>query len=131
MGASRLPFDLVTAIDGLENVYLPDSWVLSVEATDTSVCFVLDAVLQEGHPRFYWPPKPGEQYAYARLRWCLRGEVWWNDGPHLDRPAVDASGERDFGNIDAWFQEGDVDHLEGGWGTVAIRDATQTVEYLD
>lgn len=52
-------------------------------------------------------------------------------GPHLDRPAVDASGESDFGNIDAWFQEGHVDHLEGAWGTVRIRGATQTVKYLD
>jgi len=112
-------------------VYLPDSWVLGVETTPSSVCFVLDAVLTDGHPRYYWPPKAGEQYPYARLRWCLHGEVWWNDGPHLGRPAVDASGEEDFGNIDAWFQEGGVDHLEGEWGTVAIRGASQTIEYLD
>ena len=122
----------MAAIEHLENVHLPDTWVLSVDATDTSVCFVLDAALQEGHPRFYRPPKPGERNPHARLRWCLRGrEVWWNDGPHLDRPAVDASGERNFGNIDAWWRESHVDHLEGDWGTVAIRDGAQTVEYLD
>jgi hypothetical protein len=111
--------------------YLPDSWVLSVETDSTRVCFVLDAVLTPQHPRYYSPPKRGEQYAYSRVRWCLHGEVCWNDGPHLDRPAVDASGEHDFGNVDAWFQEADVDHLEGSWGTVAVRGAQHSIEYLD
>jgi hypothetical protein len=118
------------SVEDLGNVYLADSWVLAIETDNSHVCFVLDAVLQEGHPRFYWPPKAGEQHAYARLRWCLRGEVWWNDGPHLDQPATDATGEFDYGNIDSWIKEGDVDHLEGSWGTVAIRGAEQSVEYF-
>lgn len=115
----------------LTNIYLPDSWVLSVETSDSKVCFVLEAVLEEAHPQFYSPPKPGQQYAYALLRWCLHGEVWWNDGPHLDHPAIDATGGPDYGNIDSWFSEGNIDHLEGEWGTVAVRNATQTIEYLD
>jgi len=119
------------AIDALRHVYLPDSWVLGVETSESSVCFVLDAVLEQGHPCFYWPPKPGEQHAYARLRWCLHGEVCWNDGPNLGSAATDAGGEKDYGNIDAWFREGNLDHLEGGWGAVAVRDARQTIEYLD
>ena len=92
--------------------------------------FVLDAALREGHARYVWPPPPGQQYTYARARWCIRGEVWWNDGPHLDRPAVDASGELDFGHIDAWWQEAQVDHLEGDWGVVAIRNALHEVDCL-
>lgn len=128
---SEVPSCAVEATDGPSNVNLPDSWVLSVETTETSVCFVLDAVLEENHPRFYWPPKPGEQYPYARMHWCLHGGVWWNDGPNLERPAIDATGEKDYGNIDAWWQEGNVDHLEGGWGTVAVSFATHTVEYPD
>ncbi len=91
------------------------------------MCFHLQAVLVEGHPLFYWPPAAGEEHPYARLRWCLHGEVWWNEGPNLDRLAVDASGERDYGNVDAWFQEGDVEHLEGQWGAVSVRKATHTV----
>ena len=115
----------------LEHVYLIDSWVLNVDSDDRRGCFVIDAVLEREHERFYWPPRPGEQHAYARISWCLEGEVWWNDGPHLDKPTVDLSGERDFGGIDAWFKEGDVDHLEGDWGSVAIRGARETVEYFD
>ena len=115
----------------LAHVFLPDSWVLSVETTDETVCFVVEAVLEAEHERFYWPPKAGEQHAYALLRWSLRGDVWWNDGPNLDNPATDASGEIDFGNIDSWWQEGDVEHLEGGWGSVAIRNGRHNIEYLD
>lgn len=114
----------------MRRVYLPDSWVLAVETDSTKVCFVLDAVLMPEHPR-YAPPKPGEQHAYARLRWCLAGEVLWNDGPNLVRPATDASGELDYGHIDAWFEESGVDYLEGDFGVVTIRHAVQSVEYLD
>lgn len=115
----------------LANVYLPDSWVLSVETDDGSVCFLLDAVVQEGHPRYYWPPKAGEQYPYVRLRWCLRGRVHWDEGPNLDQPAIDASGESDFGNIDVWLQSGNRHTLEGEWGCVLIDEPVESIEYLD
>lgn len=121
----------VAASNGLTNVYLPDSWVLSVETTASSVCFVLDAVLQDEHPRFCWPPNPGQQHSYARLRWCLHGAVHWNEGPNLDRPAIDANDEVDYGHIDVWLQSGDRHMLEGDWGNVVIDRPAQTVEYLD
>jgi len=128
---TQLWFDSVAETDLLANVYLADSWVLSVETTEASVCFVLEAVLQEGHPRFYWPPRPGEQHSYAKLRWCLHGTVHWNDGPHLDHPATDANDEQDFGHIDVWLRSGDGFMLEGDWGNVVIGRPTQTVEFLD
>lgn len=43
----------------------------------------------------------------------VEGFAWWNEGQHLDRPAIGADGERDFGGIDVSSSEGDVDHLEG------------------
>lgn len=116
----------------LRHVFLPDSWVLDVRTTESSVCFVLDAVLQEGHPRFSWPPEAGEQYAYVRLRWCLHGLVQWNDGPNLGAPATDADGEHDFGNIDAWLELDDgTELLEGDWGSVVVHQPSHTVEHLD
>ncbi len=115
----------------LAGVYLPDSWVLSVESEDVSLTLVLNAVLEESHPRFYWPPKPGEQHAYARVRWRIAGGVRWIDGPHLDRPALDASGEHDFGNVDAWWSQGTTDYLEGEFGTVAIHNPAHEVAVLD
>ena len=115
----------------LANVSLADSWVRSVETDPSSVCFVLDAVLEADHERFYWPPKPGEVSAYARVRWRLTGEVWWDEGPNLEMSAKDASGELDYGHIDVWLREGDVERLEGDWGSVCVRKAQQDVEYLD
>ena len=114
----------------MAHVYLPDSWVLAVDPGMNSVSFLLEAVLTADHPAYYWPPRPGEQYPYALLRWTLRGEVHWNEGPNLDRPATDANGEIDFGNIDAWWQEGDVEHLSGEWGDVTVRRAQHFVEYV-
>lgn len=70
-------------------------------------------------------------HAYTRLRWCLHGEMHWNEGPNLDRPAVDANDEVDLGHIDAWVQSGDRHMLEGDWGNVVIDRPVQTVNYLD
>jgi hypothetical protein len=33
-------------------------------------------------------------------------------------------------NVDAWFQEGDVEHLEGQWDAVSVRKATHTVTVM-
>lgn len=118
-------------IDDIEHVYLEDSWVLSVETTASWISFVLEAALLESHPRFYTPPNLGERHAYAKLRWSLQGEVQWTDGPHLDHPATDASGTKDFGHIDSWHRSGDLDRLEGDWGAVAIRNASHLVEYYE
>ncbi|MEO5837917.1 MAG: hypothetical protein ABIQ73_11405 [Acidimicrobiales bacterium] len=105
--------------------------MLGIETDSTRVCFELDAVLEREYPRFYWPPRRGEQYSYARVRWCLHGEVEWSAGPNLDQPAIDANGEADYGNIDSCRQEDNVDYLEGEWGTVTIRNAQETVDYLE
>lgn len=116
--------------DSMQKVFLPDSWVLAVEWDAGCLCLELDAVLEEGHPLYYYPPKQGEQYPYAHLRWCLRGEVHWNEGPNLAHRAPDPDGSVDYGNVDAWFQEGDVEHLEGDWGAVVIVAAAHTVTLL-
>ena len=117
----------------LDNIFLPDSWVLSIETTETSVIFVLDAVLEQDHPRFYWPPKPGEQYPYARVAWRIEGDIHWNEGPNLNRPALGPNGERDYGNIDTWVASADGrrETLEGEWGCVVIDGGRHTVAYLD
>ena len=117
----------------LNGVYLPDSWVLNVEATETAVIFVLEAVLEPEHPRYYWPPKPGEQHPYVRMAWRIEGDVHWNEGPNLGHPAIDASGERDYGHIDTWIgsADGARETLEGDWGCVVIDGAQHTIAYLD
>lgn len=117
----------------LEHVDLGESWVLGIETESNRVCFLLDAVLTRDHPRFYWPPKPNEVNALARLRWCLAGEVHWNDGPNLDRPTVDPDGSSDYGQVDVFLASEDMRNfaLEGDWGSVVVSNVEESVEYLD
>jgi hypothetical protein len=114
------------ALRGLEHLYLEDSWVLGVYESDKSITFDLDAVLTEQHPDWH-PPQPGEQYAYSRLALVFPGirRIEWLDrgGP----PAVDASGEHDWGNIDSFLLDNGVYELEGGWGHVRLESEAPQV----
>jgi hypothetical protein len=107
-------------LPGLEHLYLEDSWVLAVEETAHELRFVVEAVLTETHA--HWrPPRPGEQYCYHRVELVFsrpRSVEWLKrmEGP----PAVDASGEVDFGNIDAFRWDASVFELEGDWGAVRV-----------
>ena len=52
------------------------------------------------------------------------------DGPK-EATATDATGTRDYGNIDSWTTDGRQDRLEGDWGCVVVDSARVTVEYID
>lgn len=119
------------AITELSRIHLPDSWVLGVETSASSVSFVLDAALSEEHPRFYSPPNEDERHAYVKLCWRIEGSVHWNEGPNLRNPAVDATGEPDFGHVDVWIQLENRDMLEGDWGNVVIGKPTHAITYMD
>lgn len=106
-------------LPGLSDVYFEDSWVLEVSATERSAMLLLDLVLTESHPAWQ-PAKPGEQYCYRRA--CLRFDdatsVLYR--PSALHPTTDATGEIDFGNIDAMTLDDEGYHLEGDWGTLQI-----------
>jgi hypothetical protein len=107
------------AFADLAEVYLEDSWVLDVAPTENGVAFRLDAVLTPDHAR-YQPSAPGEQYCYRRARLTVastkRSVLRRSDA----RPATDASGELDFGNIDVFTPvdcDGEVAwEISGDWG---------------
>lgn len=107
------------AFADLADIYLEDSWVLDIAPTERGVTFQLDAVLTAAHPR-YKPPAPDEQFCYRRARLTIasakRSVLHRSDTP----AATDASGERDFGNIDEftpvdWDGEAAWD-VRGRWG---------------
>jgi hypothetical protein len=107
-------------LSGFEHLYLEDSWVLAVGERANELRFDLEAVLTEDHPDWH-PPKPDEVYAYKRLAvvFLKPREVTWvkrMTGP----PAVDASGEVDYGNIDVFMWDGDLFDLQGDWGHVRV-----------
>ena len=116
-------------VPGFEGLYLEDSWVLDITARPGVLEFVVELVLRESHPR-YESPKAGEQYCYRRgvlrfgavssLRWDRQGAV----------PAIDTTGEQDYGSVDAL---GVTDHaytVEGDFGRIAVESAPPTVEFL-
>ena len=105
-----------------------DSFVIDIEQDDRGLTIVVEAALRTEHPQFYWPPKDGEANSYARLIIHLQGEVEWHDGPR-PKPASDATGERDFGDLAGWWTDDDgTEHLDGEWGRVVVRSPSQTIE---
>ena len=113
-------------LDGFANVYLEDSFVLEIKATPGLLVLEVELVLTPQHPAYH-PPAPGEQHCYARARIefpNVRNLMWADQGTP---PAVDASGAKDFGGIDALFWNGSVFHVEGDWGAIDVASAPPVV----
>ncbi|RPF35943.1 hypothetical protein [Streptomyces sp. TLI_185] len=116
-------------LDGFANVYLEDSFVLQVKATPGYLAFDVELVLTPQHPAYH-PPAPGEQACYARATIEfpeVRNLVWSGQGTP---PAVDASGSKDYGGIDALFWTGSAFHLEGDWGAIDVASALPVIRLL-
>ncbi len=104
---------------GLENLYLEDSFVLSVDGSEKEVCFRVEFVLTENHPK-YSPPNPGEQYCYRLGEICFSGirkVKKCNVKKILDKGAGQI---HDLGNIDVFLWRGDRYFLSGDWGELDI-----------
>jgi hypothetical protein len=110
----------------LQEIYLEDSYVLDVTESAGELRFDLDAVLTEAHPR-WTHPKPGEQYCYLRLSLVFAGPRRVDWLRRTMRPARDASGEVDYGNIDSLTRDGKVYELTGDWGHVLVDSEPPTV----
>lgn len=113
-------------LDGFENVYLEDSFVLGIEATPARLALDVELVLTPQHPAYH-PPAPGEQNCYVRATiefQNVRHLVWAGQGTP---PAVDAAGDKDYGGIDALLWDGSVFHLEGDWGAIDVASATPAI----
>jgi hypothetical protein len=109
-------------LSGFENVFLEDSFVLGIEATPGRLRLDVELVLTPQHA-VYHPPAPGEQNCYARATIefpNVRNLVWTGQGTP---PAVDASGDVDYGGIDSLFWNGSAFHIEGDWGAIDVTSA--------
>ncbi|WP_072804102.1 hypothetical protein [Rhodococcoides yunnanense] len=117
-------------IKGLADIYLEDSFVLSISEAPNEIAFALDAVLTPANPQ-YQPPKPDEQYCYARgtlifedvtaVKWVTRSEQQYTD----------VTGDVDLGNIDSLNFEPGLYSVEGDWGSVEIRSPREPEFLLD
>jgi hypothetical protein len=113
---------------GFEGLYLEDSWILEITARPGLLEFVVDLVLLDSHPLFELR-SAGEQYCYRRgvirfdgvssLRWEKQGAP----------PATDATGERDYGSVDALRETDDAYVVEGDFGHIAVASPPPSVEF--
>lgn len=110
------------AFSDLAGVYLEDSWVLELAPTEQELALRIDAVLTPEHP-LYEPPTPGEQHCYRSAWLSVHGD---SVETHLSGspPATDATGEEDFGHVDAFVFDPTDEHwlLEGDWGTARVHE---------
>jgi hypothetical protein len=110
-------------LPGFEHVFLEESYVLAVVARPSEVIFELDVVLTQEHPK-YVAPEVGIYLCYWHGRLDFKGVTdleWTGQG---SPPATDASGEIDYGQIDAMTWDVGRFELEGGWGAMNISATT-------
>jgi hypothetical protein len=118
-------------LPGFEGYYFEDGWVLGVYPSDRQFVVEIEAVLTRRHPEF-GPPKPGEMYRYRRVavRFPNVRRTDWIE-PLTLRGNQDPDGWIDYGNIDFFTRAGDVSHLGGEWGEVAVTSDLPLVDLLD
>ena len=104
-------------INGLDQIYLEDSYVLTIAESPDAVVFEMEFVLREAHPR-YRGPRDGEQYCYRRGTLTfpkVRSVGWKRRTVHEGKP------RDDLGNIDTLEDLGSGQfHVVGDWGEVLI-----------
>jgi len=116
------------AFPDLAGVVLEDSWVLEVAPGASGLALRLDAALTRDH-REYVEPKAGEVGCYRRGWLTVRSVAPVEVRVSGTTPAVDATGEADFGHVDTFAQDAEGRwELEGDWGYARIPEAQVTLE---
>ncbi|WP_457967280.1 hypothetical protein M1E17_10665 [Arthrobacter sp. D1-29] len=117
-------------LDHLQDVYLEDSWILSMNASPGRLEVLLDFVLRESHPD-YSNPKPGEQYCYKRgsLVFSSVSELHWTAQSRIT-PVTDASGEIDYGSLDVLEFKDNVWSMDGDFGQISLISTPPQIEWL-
>lgn len=119
-----------TALPDFEHLYLEDSFILGIEANPGILTVRLDVVLTEDHPD-YSAPLPNEQYCYrsALIRFEGVTRLHWLSSSL--RPAIDASGEMDYGGVDEFGRDGSTFVLVGEFGHIDVEAAQCNIEFVD
>ena len=96
-----------------------ESYILSITAQPALLTMALDLALRADHP-LHEPPLAGERHCYRRghleflrvkdLSWAGQGAV----------PAVDVTGEPDFGTVDSFDVDGETYVLIGDFGRISV-----------
>jgi hypothetical protein len=104
---------------GFEALLLEDSFVTSIVATPRRLDLSLDLVLLPDHECFVRPSMNQHCYVPARISFISITSLSWF-GQH-NRPAIDATGELDYGGIDALVRSSSGWTLVGDWGQIELK----------
>lgn len=118
-------------LPGFRDVYLEDSFVLAIDVTEARVRFDLEVVLRTSHAN-YCVPRPGEQYCFRRgtLEFPRVRRTEWIE-KHV-APSIDASGSRDFGNVDEFVETASgVFKIGGDWGVLMLESDTPVLQLTE
>jgi hypothetical protein len=108
-----------TDLRDLGEIVLEESYVLGLKAEPGEITLEMDFVLTPKHPAYVTPP-PSESECFRRgtLRFArVRRLTWVGQGAP---PAVDASGEQDYGHVDSFEWEEAQFVICGDWGRLDV-----------
>ena len=111
-----------TQMSEFDGVDLTESYVLGWRMDGDDLRFDLDVALVPGHPA-YRAPGPDERTCYRRgtLTFPSAHAVVGLERQEAVRATVDASGERDYGNIDTFDDANGEFQLSGDFGDVRVK----------
>jgi len=107
-------------LDQFKGIYLEDSFVLQIIEWLGKISFKTEFVLTKANPLSH-QPKIDEIYCYQNgfIYFIFPFKVIW-EYKNIHNLSIDAKGETDLGNIDAFYETGENYSLEGDWGKVLI-----------
>lgn len=112
------------AFASLAHVVLEESWVVTVDVSLTRLILVVDLALTPAHPD-YRPPLQDETHCYRLTTLLVDSDTAILVRRSTTPPAVDATGELDYGHIDTFCPitglDDDVWELTGDWGDALVR----------
>jgi hypothetical protein len=117
-------------LPGFESVVLEESYVLDVVARPGEVEVPLDLVVLPGHASFSGPAD-GDRFCYRRatIRFVSVSELSWKQQGR--KPAVDSSGELDWGSIDFFGQIEGEWRLDGDWGEIRVKAGSVQLRMIE
>jgi hypothetical protein len=112
-----------TELPALQYFVLEESWVLGITARPGSLEIEIDLTFARDHPELR-PPRQGDQI-YGRvglIRFTSVSSLDWSG--QGNPPAIDASGERDWGAIDSFTWDAATYELTGDFGRIRVDAAS-------
>lgn len=103
----------------LDDVYLQDSWILSIDVTPESINILVDFVVVADGPH-YTQPKPNEYYCYRRAVMSFSNwqHLYWYRGKSC--PGSDVNNEIDYGGFDGFTTVNSHYLLRGDFGDMSF-----------